>query len=79
MRPELRTLTARRLIKALEKDGFELIRSRGGHRVYYHSNHRIVVVSFHRSGDVFPVGTLQSILKSTGWKDEDLKRLKLIK
>ncbi|MCD4785880.1 MAG: type II toxin-antitoxin system HicA family toxin [Candidatus Eremiobacteraeota bacterium] len=79
MRPELKNITARKLVNALEKDGFKLAKGRGGHRVYYNPDHRIVVVPFHRSGDTFPIGTLSSMLKSIKWTENDLRRLGLFK
>lgn len=78
MKPELKNITARKLVSALEKDGFLLVKGRSGHRVYYRPDHRIVVVPFHTSGDTFPVGTLNSIFKSTGWTEEDFRRLGLL-
>jgi len=65
MRAELKNITAGKMAKALEKDGFRHTTRRGGHLVYRHSDGRRVVVAFHRSGDTFPVGTLSNILKST--------------
>ncbi|MGA2097349.1 MAG: type II toxin-antitoxin system HicA family toxin [Candidatus Acidiferrum sp.] len=41
-----RGLQARRLIRALEADGFSLHRVRGSHRIYGHADGRRVVVAF---------------------------------
>lgn len=77
---KLRSLTARRLILALERDGFTLVWSKGSHRRYRHSDGRSVTVSFHRPGDTFKPKTLKSIIeKQACWTEEDLKRLKLLK
>jgi len=72
-------VTARKFIAALKKDGFTLKRTRGSHRLYVHSDGRRVIVSYHHSGDTFPIGTLQGMIADTGWTEEDLRRLKLLK
>lgn len=73
-----RGLLARQLIHALEEDGFVLKRTRGSHHVYMHADGRMVVVSYHRLGDGFPVGTLKGMIDDTRWTEEDLRRLKLL-
>src|SRR5258708_24774272 len=45
-----RGVSARRFIRALELDGFELRRVRGSHRIYGHSDGRRVVVAYHALG-----------------------------
>jgi predicted RNA binding protein YcfA (HicA-like mRNA interferase family) len=77
--PELRTIAARELCAALERDGFVLDRQRGSHRVYRnpHDGRRAVIV-YRRPGDTFPLKTLQAILEDLGWNESDLKRLKLL-
>jgi predicted RNA binding protein YcfA (HicA-like mRNA interferase family) len=74
----LKNITARILIKSLEKDGFQLIRQRGSHQ-HYIKGKLIIDVPYHHPGQTFPVGTIHRIIKDTGWTEEDLKRLKLIK
>jgi predicted RNA binding protein YcfA (HicA-like mRNA interferase family) len=74
----LRGLTIRKLIQALERDGFLLDHQRGSHRVYYHPDGRRVVLPFHSSGQTVPVKTLKAIINDTGWTLADLKRLRLI-
>ena len=77
---KLRSLSARRLISALLKDGFYLRSQRGSHQRYYHPDGRMVTVSFHSSGDTFPLNTLKKIIENQAkWTEEDLKRLKVIK
>jgi len=49
----LRSVTARRLITAVEKDGFTLARQSGSHRHYKHLDGRRVTISFHHSSDTF--------------------------
>jgi predicted RNA binding protein YcfA (HicA-like mRNA interferase family) len=49
----LRSVTARRLIAAVEKDGFTLARQSGSHRHYKHLDGRRVTISFLHSSDTF--------------------------
>ena len=77
---KLRSLTARKLIRALRRDGFYLARKSGSHRQYLHRDGRRVTVSFHSSGDTFRIRILKIMIEDQAkWTDEDLKRLKLLK
>ncbi len=76
---KLRSLTARRLISALTKDGFHLDRESGSHQQYLHLSKGRVTVSFHHPSDTFPPKTLKKIIQDAGWAEEDLRRLKLLK
>jgi|HubBroStandDraft_6_1064221.scaffolds.fasta_scaffold1251816_2 predicted RNA binding protein YcfA (HicA-like mRNA interferase family) len=68
----LRSLTARRLIATLLRDGFVLARQRGSHRLYRHPDGRRVTVSFHHSSDTFRPGTLRSMLDTQArWTEAD--------
>jgi predicted RNA binding protein YcfA (HicA-like mRNA interferase family) len=63
--PKLPSLTPRKIIKILVKDGFALDHSTGSHMVYYHPEKRKrVTIPFHRKD--IPRGTLISILKQAG-------------
>lgn len=73
-----RGLSARRLIRALEADGFRLRRVRGSHRIYHHGDGRRVVVAYHGLNDTFPIGTLRAMIEDAGWQDDDLRRLGLL-
>jgi predicted RNA binding protein YcfA (HicA-like mRNA interferase family) len=76
----LRSLTARELITALQRDGFYFVRQRGSHQRYRHSDGRRVTVAPHAGGDTFTVKTLQSIIEvQARWSEEDLVRLRLVK
>jgi len=69
---KLPSLTPKKVIKVLEKNGFILDHSTGSHRVYYHPQKRKrVTVPFHRRD--IPKGTLVSILKQAGIDREQLK------
>jgi predicted RNA binding protein YcfA (HicA-like mRNA interferase family) len=75
----LRSLSAREIIAALEKDGFTLARTRGSHRLFRHPDGRRVTVSAHRMSDTFPPGTLRSMVEvQAQWDEEDLHRLGLM-
>ena len=77
---KLRSLTARQLISALERDGFRFRRSRGGHHRYVHPDGRRVTVTFHHPGQTFKIGTLRNMIeRQARWTEADLKRLKLLK
>jgi predicted RNA binding protein YcfA (HicA-like mRNA interferase family) len=70
--PKLPTLTPRKVIKILEKHGFELDHSSGSHMVFYNAEKsRRVVVPYHRKD--IPRGTLLSILKQAGIKREEFE------
>jgi predicted RNA binding protein YcfA (HicA-like mRNA interferase family) len=76
----LRSITARGLVAALERDGFWLTRRTGSHRLYRHYDGRRVTVSFHQPGATFPPKTLRSMIeRQARWSLEDLRRLRLIR
>ena len=63
--PKLPRLTAKQIIKILEASGFVLDHVSGSHYIYYHpTDKRRAVVPYHRGN--LPLGTLISILRSTG-------------
>ena len=76
----LRNTPVRNRIRALERDGFSLKRrtQRRSH-VYGHPDGRVVVVHYHKSSDTLTRGTLKSFLEGTGWTEDNLRRLKLLK
>ncbi len=75
----LRNIPVRELMKALERDGFLLERtSRTGGHIYRHPDGRMALLHYHRGSDTLTRKTLKTFLGSTGWTEEDLKRLKLI-
>lgn len=72
---KLKNTPVRKLIRALEKDGFQYTRRKGSQKVYRHPDGRRVVIHYHHAKDTLPPGTLQSFLQGTQWKENDLKRL----
>ena len=75
---QLRNVAVRKLVRALESDGFVYRRLKGSQRVYRHPDGRRVVIHYHHGGDTLPVGTLRQILAVTNWNEEALRRLGLI-
>jgi predicted RNA binding protein YcfA (HicA-like mRNA interferase family) len=75
----LRSLTAREIIRALRRDGFEMERQSGSHQQYYHEDGRRVTVSFHRPGDTFSIRLLRIMIEvQARWTETDLRRLDLL-
>jgi predicted RNA binding protein YcfA (HicA-like mRNA interferase family) len=68
--PPLPVLTAKQVVKGLERNGFAFARHKGSHATYRHQDGRIAVVPIH-SGDL-KRGTLRSILRQAGLDAEDL-------
>jgi predicted RNA binding protein YcfA (HicA-like mRNA interferase family) len=77
-RPELRGISARVFMRALEHDGFVWTRTNGSHRTLRHADGRRVVLAFHHLSDTLPAGTLRDLLRHTRWTDTDLRRLGLV-
>ena len=63
-------LTAKELIKILQKHGFVERSGRGSHRVFNHPDGRHTVVAVH--GGQIPFGTLRQILKQARLSEENL-------
>ena len=75
----LRSLTAREIIRALSRDGFQLRKQSGNHQRYQHPDGRRVTVSFHHPGETFRPKTLRTIIGQARWDEGDLRRLKLLR
>jgi len=70
--PKLPVLTAKKLIRILEKLGFQLDHTTGSHFVFYHSvSKRRAVVPCHVKD--LPKGTILSILRQAGITKAELK------
>jgi predicted RNA binding protein YcfA (HicA-like mRNA interferase family) len=77
---QLRSVTAREIINALIRDGFEFLNQRGSHQRYRHADGRRVTVTFHHPGETFALGTLRSMIeRQARWSREDLLRIKLLR
>lgn len=75
----LRSVPVRKLIRALERDGFAYRRAKGSQRIYRHADGRRVAIHYHHGGDTLPIGTLRQMLEATRWNQDDLRRLGLLK
>jgi len=76
---KLRSLTARKIIAALKKDGFSVRKSKGATRFFIHPDGRRVTIHLHRPGQTLKIGTLQEIIENEArWTEDDLRRLGLI-
>jgi predicted RNA binding protein YcfA (HicA-like mRNA interferase family) len=76
----LRSLTAREIIAALQRDGFSLVRQKGSHQRYHHPDGRRVTVAPHGRGDTFTIKTLKSMIEvQARWTEDDLRRLGLLR
>jgi predicted RNA binding protein YcfA (HicA-like mRNA interferase family) len=74
---QVKNITADTLIGALEKDNW-IQRSGRGSRLVFVKDRRLVSIHYH-TGKTFGPQLLQDLIRSTGWTEKDLKRLKLIK
>ena len=60
-------INVRKLIRRLEKNGFEEIRQNGSHKIFCNNvSKKKITVPFHGSGSEIPTGTEKSILKQAG-------------
>lgn len=73
-----RNVPVRKLIRALERDGFVYRRLKGSQRVYRHPDGRRVVIHYHHGGDTLPLGTLRQVLAAVNWNEDVLRRLGLL-
>lgn len=74
MSEKLPRLTARELIRVLERKGWEHDRSRGSHHIYVHvATRRTVSVPVARRA--MSIGTLSRLLKDAGISREELRKL----
>lgn len=63
-----------RVLRALERAGFEVTRVRGSHHVMRHPDGRTVPVPVHPGRDM-PKGTLRNILAIIGMETDELRKL----
>jgi predicted RNA binding protein YcfA (HicA-like mRNA interferase family) len=61
-------MSSREVIQLLERDGWQLVRTKGNHRQYKHPEKPGIVTVPHPKRDL-PTGTLRSIFKHAGWSD----------
>lgn len=70
---KLKPLKPEKIIGALQKLGFVLIRQSGSHAVYRHHDGRWTTVPIHKGKDVSK-GVLHKILKDVGLDMEEFKK-----
>ena len=76
----LRSLTARRLIRALKRDGFREYKRKGVTRLFIHLDGRSTTIHLHNMNQTFAIGTLKSIIEQqVRWDESDLKPFGLLK
>lgn len=61
-------MSSREVIQRLERDGWQLARTKGSHHTYRHPVKPGIVTVPHPKRDL-PTGTLRSIFKQAGWSD----------
>jgi predicted RNA binding protein YcfA (HicA-like mRNA interferase family) len=71
----LRNVSTRRLIRALEREGFQFTERQGSQRIYRHPDSRRVVIPYHRANDTLPPYAIRNLLIGTRWTEDDLRRL----
>jgi predicted RNA binding protein YcfA (HicA-like mRNA interferase family) len=74
----LRNVSVRRIIRALEHEGFQFTERQGSQRVYRHPDRRRVVIHYHRPNDTLPPYVIRNLLIGTRWNIDDLRRLGLM-
>lgn len=72
--PKRPRLTAKQVIAALRRAGFEVVRIKGSHHFLQHSDGRKTVIPVHAGETVGP-GLLIQILKSCKISDENFRNL----
>ena len=61
----MRPLSAKEVIRILEKNGFTLSRQKGSHCIYKHTSGHIVPVPLHGANKALPIGTFLAIVKQS--------------
>ncbi len=71
----MKSLTAKQLIKILEKHGFILSRQKGSHKIYKNLDSKIIVpVPMHGKNKLIPIGTFLSIIKQSKLSKEEFEK-----
>ena len=69
----LPAITGNRLIKALKKMGFDVVRTKGSHHFLQHPDGRCTVVPVH-AGETIGRGLMAQIMRDCDISVEDLKK-----
>ena len=71
--PKIPSLTSKKLLRILQKGGFEIDHIAGSHYILYNKlENKRITVPFHCKD--LPKGTIHSILKAAGISNADLKK-----
>lgn len=70
--PKLPVLKSKRLLKILQKAGFEINRATGSHYILYHPNGKRVTLSYHAKD--LPKGTIRAILNAAGISIDEIRK-----
>lgn len=73
--PKLSPVSARELIKLLEKQGFKVVHQKGSHVRLKHIDGRRTTVPMH-AGEKVGVGLLRKILRDVSLSREDFEKLR---
>ena len=64
--------SANDVVRALRKQGFEMVAQSGSHQKWRHPNGRQVIVAMHGNKPI-PIGTLKSIIDGSGLSVDDFR------
>jgi predicted RNA binding protein YcfA (HicA-like mRNA interferase family) len=73
--PKISPISAEKLIKVLEKEGFKVIRQKGSHIIMINANRNRIVIPMHSGKDIKP-GLVRAILKEAGVSREKFQKIK---
>lgn len=76
---QLKNKTTDDLIRALLKDGFELVDEVRTERVYRRSDGRKVTIHYHKGSGCYGASLLKALLRDAGWSEDDMRRVGLIR
>ena len=75
MNPKTPSVTATQMLRALQRDGWVIVRQVGSHATLRHPNRSGRTVVPMHAGKTLQVGLINSILSDTGLTADDLRRL----
>lgn len=71
---QMPALPGAKVVKALERAGFAVVRVNGSHHIMKHADGRAVPVPVHAGRDM-PKGTLRNILAIVGLTEDEFRKL----
>ncbi len=73
--PKLSPISAKELIKILQKQGFQIVHQKGSHVRLKHPDERRTTIPMH-TGEKVGIGLLRKILRDVNLSRDDFKKLK---